>query len=163
VQELTSAATLAMAMSAGLTSTRQGLHMKYVRLGRSGMKVSQICLGCMSFGNESPWMVDGKAARRVLNRAWDLGINYFDTANEYSHGKSEEILGDYENQKGLSRKHVIWQIDESLRRLKMDYVDLYQTHRWDDDTEIAESLSVMTEIVHSGKVRYIGASSMWAW
>ena len=172
-------------MSARLTSTWQGLHMKYVRFGRSGLKVSQICLGCMSFGNESPWMVDGEAARRVLNRAWDLGINYFDTANEYSHGKSEEILGDFigaagreraviatkvyfpmgdfENQKGLSRKHVMWQIDESLRRLKMDYVDLYQTHRWDYDTEIPETLSVMTDLVRSGKVRYIGASSMWAW
>jgi aryl-alcohol dehydrogenase-like predicted oxidoreductase len=159
--------------------------MRYVRFGRTGMKVSAICLGCMSFGNGSPWMVDGDDARRVLRRAWDLGITYFDTANSYSEGRSEEIVGEFlrevgrdqavlatkvyfptgkgPNDGGLSRKHVLAQVTASLRRLKTDYLDLYQTHRWDYDTPIDETLSVLTDLVRDGRVRYLGASSMWAW
>ena len=130
-------------------------------------------------------MVDGENANRVLKRAWDLGINFFDTANVYSMGRSEEIVGEFlsgiaredavlatkvynamgngVNQKGLSRKHVAWQIRESLKRLKTDYVDIYQIHRWDYQSPIDETLSIMTDLVHAGSVRYIGASSMWAW
>jgi aryl-alcohol dehydrogenase (NADP+) len=158
--------------------------MEYVRLGQTGLKVSQICLGCMSFGNEADWMVDGDGAKQVLKRAWDLGINFFDTANVYSNGRSEEILGEFlggshedavvatkvrgemgpgANQKGLSRVHIMWQVDQSLRRLKTGYIDLYQIHRWDYDTPIEETLSTLTDLVRNGKVRYIGASSMWAW
>jgi len=159
--------------------------MEYVRFGDTGLKVSRLCLGCMSFGDRSDYMVAGESARKVLRRAWDLGINFFDTANVYSNGRSEEILGDFvagmnreefviatkvynsmgegPNEKGLSRKHILWQISESLKRLKMEYVDLYQTHRWDYDTPIEETLSAMTEVVREGGVRYIGASSMWAW
>jgi aryl-alcohol dehydrogenase (NADP+) len=158
--------------------------MEYVRLGETGLKVSRICLGCMSFGNEANWMVDGEGAKRVLKRAWDLGINFFDTANVYSNGRSEEILGEFlsgsrwdavvatkvrgemgpgVNQKGLSRAHMMWQVGESLRRLKTEYIDLYQIHRWDYDTPIEETLSAMTDLVRNGRVRYIGASSMWAW
>ena len=139
----------------------------------------------MSFGNEREWMIEGEAAKKVLKRAWDLGINFFDTANAYSNGKSEEILGDFvrdagredvviatkvynpmgegANQGGLSRKHVKWQIKESLRRLATDYIDLYQIHRWDYETPIEETLSTMSDLVHAGKVRYLGASSMWSW
>ena len=159
--------------------------MEYVRLGNTGLKVSRLCLGCMSFGDADNWKVDGDAAKKVLKRAWDLGINFFDTANVYSNGRSEEILGEFlsglgreevviatkvynqmgegANNRGLSRKHILWQIDESLRRLKTDYVDIYQTHRWDYDTPIDETLSTMTGLVRDNKVRYIGASSMWAW
>ena len=158
--------------------------MEYVRFGSTGLKVSRICLGCMSLGTEANWMVDGEDAKRVLRRAWDLGINFFDTANVYSKGRSEEILGDFlsgsredavvatkvrgemgtgANQKGLSRRHIMWQIRESLRRLKTDHVDLYQIHRWDYDTPITETLSVLNDLVREGAVRYIGASSMWAW
>jgi len=160
--------------------------MEYVRLGNTGLKVSRLCLGCMSFGNLGNWAVDGEAAKNVLKRAWDLGINFFDTANIYSSGRSEEILGEFlsgldreeivvatkvynpmgegVNQKGLSRKHILWQIGESLKRLKTNYVDLYQTHRWDYDTPIEETLSVMTDLIRKeNKVRYIGASSTWAW
>jgi aryl-alcohol dehydrogenase (NADP+) len=158
--------------------------MEYVRLGQTGLKVSRICLGCMSFGKERDWMVDGEGATQVLKRAWDLGINFFDTANVYSHGRSEEILGEFlsgsrdgavvatkvrgemgpgPNQQGLSRVHIVWQVGESLRRLKTDHIDLYQIHRWDYDTPIEETLSAMTDLVRNGRVRYIGASSMWAW
>lgn len=158
--------------------------MEYVRFGNTGIKVSRLCFGCMSLGTAG-WMVDGEEARKVLKHAWDIGINYFDTANMYSNGRSEEILGSFlseidreeaivatkvclsmgdgVNQKGLSRKHISWQLGESLRRLKTDYVDLYQTHRWDYDTPIEETLSAMTDFVRIGKVRYIGASTMWAW
>ena len=158
--------------------------MDYTRFGRTGLKVSRICLGCMSFGNSADYMVEEEQAKRVIGRAWDLGINFFDTANVYSQGRSEEILGNSvkdlgrenvviatkvfnemgssPNAKGLSRKHILWQIDESLKRLKSDYVDLYQIHRWDYDTPIEETLSVLTDLVHEGKVRYIGVSSMWA-
>jgi len=129
-------------------------------------------------------MVDGEGAKQVLKRAWDLGINFFDTANVYSNGRAEEILGEFlsgarneavvatkvrgemgpkPNQQGLSRAHIMWQADESLRRLKTDHVDLYQIHRWDYETPIGETLSALTDLVRNGKVRYIGASSMWAW
>ena len=158
--------------------------MQYTRLGSSGLKVSRICLGTMSFGNTADWMVEKEEAFKVLNRAWDLGINFYDTANVYSRGRSEEILGEFlqgrredavvatkvfgrmgdgPNDSGLSRKHIIKQVGDSLRRLKTDYIDLYQTHRWDYETPIEETLSTLTELVHSGKVRYIGASSMWAY
>jgi len=159
--------------------------MEYVRLGNTGLKVSKLCFGCMSLGTERNWMVDGEDAKRVLKRAWDLGINFFDTANVYSNGRSEEILGDFllgisreefvvatkvysqmgdgPNDRGLSRKHILSQIDGSLKRLRSGYVDLYQTHRWDNDTPIEETLFTMTNLVRQGKVRYIGASSMWAW
>jgi len=129
-------------------------------------------------------MADAEAAKRVLKRAWDLGINFFDTANVYSKGRSEEILGEFltgsredavvatkvrgemgpgVNQQGLSRRHIMWQVKESLRRLRTNYIDLYQIHRWDYDTPIEETLSAMTDLVRNGEVRYIGASSMWAW
>ena len=158
--------------------------MEYVRFGQTGLKVSRICLGTMTFGNERDWMVDGEGAKQVLKRAWDLGINFFDTANVYSNGRSEEILGEFlggsrdeaivatkvrgemglkPNQQGLSRAHIMWQVDESLRRLKTDHVDLYQIHRWDYETPIEETLSALTDLVRNGKIRYIGASSMWAW
>ncbi len=138
----------------------------------------------MTFGNQSTWMVDGEGAKAVLRRAWDLGITFYDTADVYSKGRSEEILGEFlkggredavvatkvfnpmgegANAQGLSSKHVHHALDESLRRLGMDYVDLYQTHRWDYDTPIEETLSVLSELVEGGSVRYIGASSMWAW
>jgi aryl-alcohol dehydrogenase-like predicted oxidoreductase len=158
--------------------------MEYARLGQSGLKVSRICLGCMTFGNSSNWMVEEENAMPVLKRAWDLGINFYDTANVYSRGRSEEILGKFlkssredaviatkvynpmgegVNQRGLSSKHIQWQLGESLKRLGTQYVDLYQTHRWDYDTPIAETLSAMTDLVKEGRIRYIGASSMWAW
>jgi 1-deoxyxylulose-5-phosphate synthase len=158
--------------------------MEYVRLGNTGLKVSRICLGCMSFGNLGNWSVEGEDAKRVLRRAWDLGINFYDTANVYSKGRSEEILGEFlegfrvdavvatkvynemgplPNQRGLSRYHIMWQLRESLRRLRTKYIDLYQIHRWDYETPIEETLSTMTDIVRDGEVNYIGASSMWAW
>ena len=158
--------------------------MEYVRLGQAGIKVSRICLGCMTFGNEEPWMVDGEGAKKVLKRAWDMGINFYDTANVYSNGRSEEIVGEFlqgirddavlatkvrggmgegPNRRGLSRGHIMWQVEESLRRLKTDHVDLYQIHRWDYETPIEETLSALTDLVRNGKVRYIGASSMWSW
>jgi len=158
--------------------------MQYARLGWSGLKVSRICLGTMSFGNTADWMVEQDEAQKVLKRAWDLGINFYDTANVYSAGRAEEILGDFlqgrredavvatkvfgkmgngPNDSGLSRKHVLRQVGNSLRRLKTEYIDLYQVHRWDYDTPIEETLSTLTDLVHQGKVRYIGASSMWAY
>jgi len=158
--------------------------MEYVRLGRSGLKVSRICLGCMSFGNIQDWMVEIDQARTIFKKAWEHGINFFDTANAYSRGRSEEIIGELvkdvrdeaiiatkvygvmglrPNQRGLSRKHIMWQAGESLKRLSTEYIDLYQIHRWDYDTSIEETLSSLTDLVRSGRVRYIGASSMWAW
>jgi len=158
--------------------------MKYVRLGWSGLKVSPIAIGCMSFGNAEPWMVEVEDARKVVSKALDLGVNFFDTANVYSLGRSEEItgellkdvredviiatkvysvMGEKPNQRGLSRKHIMKQVRDSLRRLKTDYIDLYQTHRWDYETPIEETLSTLNDLVRSGVVRYIGASSMWAW
>lgn len=158
--------------------------MEYANLGKTGLKVSKICLGCMTFGNSSDWMVEEDASKPVLKRAWDLGINFYDTANVYSRGRSEEILGAFlkgsredaviatkvynpmgeaPNHRGLSSKHIHWQLGESLRRLQTDYIDLYQTHRWDYSTPIEETLSAMTDAVRAGTVRYIGGSSMWAW
>ena len=158
--------------------------MEYVRLGRAGVKVSRICLGCMSFGNDADWKLELDNARPIVKRALDLGINFFDTANYYSLGRSEEITGellrDYRddvvlatkvyfpmgekpNQHGLSRLHVMKQLDSSLRRLATDHVDLYQIHRWDYETPIEETLRTLDDLVHQRKIMYIGASSMWAW
>ena len=158
--------------------------MEYVNLGRAGVKVSRICLGCMSFGNSAEWMLEIDEVRPIIRKALDLGINFFDTANVYSRGRSEEIIGellnDYRedvviatkvygkmeegpNDRGLSRLHILRQIEGSLERLQTDYVDLYQIHRWDYETPIEETLRTLDDLVHQGKVRYIGASSMWAW
>ena len=158
--------------------------MQYVRLGNAGVKVSRICLGCMSFGNETDWKLEIDQARPIVKRALDLGISFYDTANYYSAGRSEEItgellkgyrddivlatkvyfpMGDKPNQQGLSRIHLIKQIEASLRRLQTDHVDLYQIHRWDYETPIEETLQTLNDFVHQGQVRYIGASSMWAW
>jgi len=159
--------------------------MQYVSLGNTGTKVSRICLGCMSFGNASEWMLELEESKPLFSKAVDLGINFFDTANVYSHGRSEEILGSLikgqrdqfviatkvhsrmwekdPNGEGLSRKHIMHQISASLARLQTDRVDLYQIHRWDYTTPIEETLQALGDIVHSGKSVYIGASSMWSW
>jgi aryl-alcohol dehydrogenase-like predicted oxidoreductase len=163
--------------------------MDYVRLGRTGLKVSRICLGCMTYGAKSwrDWVLDEDESRPFIKRALELGINFFDTANIYSLGKSEEILGravrDFgrreelviatkvnmemrkgdPNGKGLSRKAIMTEIDNSLRRLAMDYVDLYQIHRWDYSVPIEETMEALHDVVKAGKVRYIGASSMYTW
>ncbi len=164
--------------------------MDYVNLGKTGLKVSRICLGCMSFGvpdrGAHPWSMDEEKSRPFYKQALDLGINFFDTANAYSDGTSEEILGRAmkdlarreevviatkvynpmrkdPNGRGLSRKAIFTEVDASLRRLGMDYIDLYQTHRWDYSTPIEETLEALHDVVKSGKVRYIGASSMFAW
>ena len=162
--------------------------MQFVNLGRSGLKVSRICLGVMTYGDPTwrPWILSEEAGRPFIKRALEHGINFFDTADMYSRGVSEEILGraladfarrddvvvatkvfnpmsDDPNDRGLSRKHVMASIDNSLRRLGTDYVDLYQIHRWDDTTPIEETLCALHDIVRSGKARYIGASSAFAW
>ena len=158
--------------------------MEYVRLGTAGAKVSRICLGCMSFGNDAAWKLEIDKARPIVKRALDLGINFYDTANYYSNGRSEEItgellreyrdevvlatkvyfpMGEKPNQQGLSRLHILKEIENSLRRLGTDHVDLYQIHRWDYETPIDETLRTLDGLVHRGEVRYIGASSMWAW
>ena len=164
--------------------------MNYVRLGKTGLKVSRICLGCMSYGvperGMHPWSLDEEKSRPFIKRAIELGINFFDTANVYSDGTSEEIVGralrdfakrdetiiatkvygkmrDEPNGKGLSRKAILTEIDHSLRRLGVDYVDLYQIHRFDHDTPIEETLEALHDVVKAGKARYIGASSMYAW
>jgi len=158
--------------------------MEYVRLGSAGAKVSRICLGTMQFGNQSGWMMGIEAARPIMKRALDLGINFYDTANSYSHGKSEEIVGELlkdvredivlatkvrstvgkgVNDSGLSRLHIMREVERSLKRLQTDRIDLYQIHRWDYETPIAETLLALDDLVHAGKVRYIGASSMFAW
>lgn len=164
--------------------------MEYVNLGRTGLEVSRLCLGCMSYGEPQrgrhPWTVGEEVSRPFLKRALDAGINFFDTANVYSDGSSEEILGrailDYAdrdevviatkvygrvrpgpNGAGLSRKAILAEIDRSLARLGTDYVDLYQTHRWDDLTPLEETLEALHDVVRMGKARYIGASSMYAW
>lgn len=164
--------------------------MKYRKLGRTGMDVSPICLGCMSFGESArgghPWTMDEEASRPFIRSAVEQGINFFDTANVYSDGSSEEIVGralaDFAsrdelvvatkvcgemgpgpNQRGLSRKAIFAELDNSLRRLGMDYIDLYQIHRWDDRVPIEETMEALHDVVKSGKVRYIGASSMFAW
>ena len=161
--------------------------MDYVNLGRSGLKVSRIGLGCMSYGVEpQAWRQDEEAGRRFVRQALDLGITLFDTADMYGAGESEEMLGralaDFArrdeiviatkifypvrpdaNGRGLSRKAIFAGIDASLRRLRTDHVDLYQIHRWDDQTPIEETLEALHELVKAGKVRYLGASSMLAW
>ncbi len=164
--------------------------MEYVRLGKTGLNVSRICLGCMSYGapdrGNHTWTLDEEKSRPFISRALELGINFFDTANVYSDGSSEEITGralrDFArreevvvatkvhgrmrpdvNGAGLSRKAILSEIDASLKRLGMDYVDLYHIHRWDANTPIEETLEALYDVVKAGKARYIGASSMYAW
>jgi 1-deoxyxylulose-5-phosphate synthase len=162
--------------------------MKYVRLGKTGMLVSRICFGCMSYGSKTwmPWIVEAEEARAHFVCVFDAGINFFDTSNNYSLGESERITGRHlkemgrrdelvvatkvfgtmgpgPNQSGLSRKHIMASCEDSLRRLGMDYIDLYQIHRWDFNTPIEETLGALDDLVRSGKVRYLGASSMAAW
>ncbi len=162
--------------------------MEYVHLGRAGLKVSRICLGMMTYGTSQwrEWVLDEEEARPFVRRALELGINFFDTADMYSIGVSEEVTGralrDFArreevvlatkvyhpmsqdvNDRGLSRKHILASIDASLRRLRVDYVDLYQIHRWDAGTPIEETMEALNDVVRSGKARYIGASSMYAW
>ncbi len=169
--------------------------MDYVNLGKTGLKVSRICLGCMTYGapatgellgGRHAWALNEKESQPFLRQALDLGINFFDTANVYSSGASEEVLGrflktnmrreavviatkvhgvmrDEPNGQGLSRKAILFELDQSLRRLQTDYLDLYQIHRWDYETPIEETLEALHDAVKSGKVCYIGASSMHAW
>jgi aryl-alcohol dehydrogenase-like predicted oxidoreductase len=162
--------------------------MDYVRLGDTGLKVSRICLGMMTYGSSKwrDWVLDEDASRPFVQRALEAGINFFDTADVYSVGVSEEItgralrdfakrdevvvaskvhgkMGEKPNQQGLSRKHIMDGIDASLKRLGMDYIDLYQIHRWDHETPIEETMEALHDVVKAGKVRYIGASSMYAW
>jgi aryl-alcohol dehydrogenase-like predicted oxidoreductase len=162
--------------------------MEYVNLGRSGLKVSRLCLGMMSYGTNRwrEWILPQEEARPFVEQALEGGINFFDTADMYSRGASEEVtgrllremaarddvvvatkvffpMGDGPNVRGLSRKHIMSSIEASLRRLGMDYVDLYQIHRWDYHTPIDETMEALHEVVRAGKARYIGASSMFAW
>jgi len=162
--------------------------MEYTRLGNSGLKVSRVCLGMMSYGdpNWREWVLSEEEGRPFVQRALELGVNFFDTADVYSLGVSEEVTGralrdfarrdqvivatkvhgqmsDDPNDRGLSRKHILDSIDRSLRRLGTDYVDLYQIHRYDSQTPIAETMEALNDVVRSGKARYIGASSMYAW
>jgi aryl-alcohol dehydrogenase-like predicted oxidoreductase len=169
--------------------------MDYVNLGKTGLKVSRICLGCMTYGvpatgalrpGSHAWALNEEESQPFFRQALDLGINFFDTANVYSGGASEEVLGNFlkantrreavviatkvhgvmrdePNGRGLSRKSIFYELDQSLRRLGTDYVDLYQIHRWDYETPIEETLEALHDVVKSGKVRYIGASSMFAW
>jgi aryl-alcohol dehydrogenase-like predicted oxidoreductase len=162
--------------------------MNYVNLGNTGLKVSRLCLGTMTYGTSQwrDWVLDEEESRPFFKRALELGINFFDTADMYSRGVSEEVVGralgdfaqrdqivvatkvynpmsDDPNDRGLSRKHIMDGIDNSLHRLGMDYVDLYQIHRWDYETPIEETLQALHDVVRAGKARYIGASSMYAW
>jgi aryl-alcohol dehydrogenase-like predicted oxidoreductase len=174
--------------------------MDYINLGRTGLKVSRICLGMMTYGTSQwrPWILDEADARPIVQRAVELGINFFDTADMYSAGASEELTGKFlreftrrdevviatkvrfpvdlafqggfadsappqPNTAGLSRKHIFAAVEASLKRLGIDYIDLYQIHRWDYETPIEETMEALHDLVKSGKVRYIGASSMWAW
>ncbi len=169
--------------------------MDYINLGHTGLKVSRICLGCMTYGSPATgkllpgrqaWALNEAESQPFLRQALDLGINFFDTANVYSGGDSEAVLGrflkanarreavviatkaqglmrDEPNGRGLSRKAILFELDQSLRRLETDYVDLYQIHRWDYETPIEETLEALHDVVKAGKVRYIGASSMYAW
>ncbi|RMG22522.1 MAG: aldo/keto reductase [Bacteroidetes bacterium] len=162
--------------------------MQYTRLGTSGLKVSRICLGMMTYGSTEwrEWVKDKDTCYEHVKRALELGINFFDTANMYSLGESEKMTGralkkfaqrdevviatkvyfkirNHPNGGGLSRKHIMDQVDASLRRLRTDYIDLYQIHRWDYETPIEETLEALHDVVKAGKVRYIGASSMYAW
>src|ERR1700730_11150608 len=168
---------------------REALAAQFVDLGSAGVKVSQICLGTMTYGSKNwrPWVLEEEESRPFFRRALELGINFFDTADMYSLGASEEVLGralkqlgaardkvviatkvfnamgDDINQRGLSRKHIRHSIDNSWRRMGVDYVDLYQIHRFDPTTPIAETLDALTDVVKAGKALYIGASSMFAW
>jgi len=164
--------------------------MEYKNLGKSGLKVSRICLGCMTYGvsdrGAHSWTLDEEKSRPLIKQAIELGINFFDTANTYSDGTSEEFVGralkdfarreeivvatkvyfpmrEGPNARSLSRKAIMTEIDASLRRLGMDYVDLYQIHRWDKTTPIEETLEALHDVIKAGKARYIGASSMFAW
>jgi len=169
--------------------------MEYVSLGRTGLKVSRICLGCMTYGSPATgkilpgrqaWALNEADSQPFLRQALDLGINFFDTANVYSGGDSERVVGRFlkantrreavviatkvqglmreePNGRGLSRKAILFELDQSLKRLETDYVDLYQIHRWDPETPIEETLEVLHDVVKAGKVRYIGASSMYSW
>jgi aryl-alcohol dehydrogenase (NADP+) len=163
--------------------------MEYVNLGSTGVKVSRLCLGMMTYGTPKwrEWVLDEEASRPLIKRALDGGINFFDTADTYSDGVSEEVtgralkhfgvrrdqvvvatkvfnpMGPDPNQRGLSRKHILHAIDDSLRRLDMDYVDLYQIHRFDPTTPMEETMEALTDVVKAGKALHIGASSMWAW
>lgn len=164
--------------------------MEYVKLGKSGLDVSRICLGCMSFGDPNTWVhswvLNEEESRKIIKKAIDLGINFFDTANVYGLGASEEILGralndfakredivlatkvsqpmrDTPNGQGLSRKAIMSELDASLKRLNTDYIDLLVIHRWDYETPIEETMRALNDLVSMGKVRYIGASSMHAW
>jgi len=162
--------------------------MKYVNLGNTGLQVSRICLGCMTYGSSKwrPWVLDEDAARPFFKRAIEAGINFFDTADMYSNGASEEVTGcalrdlarreevviatkvffpsgSSPNERGLSRKHIMHAIDASLRRLGTDYVDLYQIHRFDAETPIEETIDALDAVVRAGKALYVGASSMFAW
>ncbi len=174
--------------------------MEYVQLGQTGLQISRICLGMMTYGTPQwrPWVLDEDAGRPIVKRAVELGINFFDTADMYSAGASEEVTGKYlkeftrrdqvviatkvffpvdlaftggfdnsapqqPNTCGLSRKRIFEAVDASLKRLGIDYIDLYQIHRWDYSTPIAETMAALHDLVQAGKVRYIGASSMWAW
>ena len=165
--------------------------MEYARLGNTGMNVSRICLGCMGFGSaegwvHNTWALDEAGSREIVKKALELGINFFDTANFYAYGVSEEILGralkdfakrdevviatkvfgkmnDKPNGGGLSRKAILSEINNSLKRLGTDYVDLYQIHRWDYETPIEETMEALNDVIRAGKVRYIGASAMFAW
>ncbi|MCE9560723.1 MAG: aldo/keto reductase [Planctomycetes bacterium] len=163
--------------------------MEYVNLGRTGLKVSRICLGCMTYGSSKwrPWVLDDDASRPFIRHAWEAGINFFDTADMYSDGVSEEVLGralrefaipreqvivatkvfnpmgTSLNERGLSAKHIRHAIDASLKRLQLDYVDLYQIHRFDPTTPVEETLGALDAAVRAGKVLHIGASSMFAW
>jgi aryl-alcohol dehydrogenase-like predicted oxidoreductase len=164
------------------------IFMEYVNLGSTGLRVSRVCLGMMSFGNNSdrPWVLDDDAAEPIVRAAADGGVTFFDTADVYSAGASEvttgrllgkmfrrddvvvatkvfSSMGPGENSRGLSRKHILSGIDASLDRLDMDYVDLYQIHRWDYHTPIEETMEALHDVVRAGKARYIGASSMFAW
>ena len=163
--------------------------MEYIRFGNTGMTVSRLCLGTMTYGQPTdrwPWALNEEQSRPFIQKALELGFNFFDTADVYTAGASEEVVGralrdfakrdDYvlatkvfnamgpgPNDKGLSRKHILSAIDASLRRLGMDYVDLYQIHRWDYDTPIEETMEALHDVVKAGKARYIGASSMYSW
>jgi 1-deoxyxylulose-5-phosphate synthase len=162
--------------------------MDYLNLGKTGLKVSRICLGTLTFGTPEwrDWVLDEEKSRPIILRALEMGINFIDTADMYSLGVSEEVvgralkdyarreevvlaskvffpMGDGVNQRGLSRSHILNAVDSSLKRLGTDYLDLYQIHRWDPDTPIEETLETLHSLIRSGKVRYIGASSMYAW
>lgn len=162
--------------------------MEFIRLGQTGLKVSRLCLGMMTYGDPKwrPWVLPAAATRPFVIRALELGINFFDTADMYSLGASEQVTGQLlrelarrdevviatkvfnpmgpgPNERGLSRAHILNSIDASLKRLGLDYVDLYQIHRYDPDTPIEETLQTLHEVVQAGKARYIGASSMYAW